>query len=381
MIPRTIFNQDHELYRDAVRKFIEAEITPFHDQWEKDGMVPRELWLKAGDAGVLCSNVSEAYGGPGADFLYNVVLHEELAKAMATGPGFAIHSDMVATYICRFGSEEQKRTWLPKMVSGEAIGALGLTEPGAGSDLKAIQTRAVRDGDDYMINGQKVFISNGQLCDLVVLACKTDANAGARGMSFIIVESDRPGFARGKNLEKIGAKAQDTSELFFEDVRVPVSNRIGEEGEGFKIAMTNLAHERITVAASAMAQIEAAIGWTCEYTRERKAFGQRIADFQNTQFTLAQLAAEASSLRVFVDECIRLATAGELDGVDAAKAKLLSTELLGRTADSCLQFFGGYGYMREYPIARLFTDCRVRRIAGGSTEVMKQIIGRDLFSG
>lgn len=381
MIPRTIFSQEHELYRDAVRKFIEAEITPFHDRWEKDGVVPRELWLKAGQAGVLCSNVSEEYGGPGADFLYNVVLHEELAKAMATGPGFAIHSDMVATYIYRFGTEEQKRTWLPKMVSGEAIGALGLTEPGAGSDLKAIQTRAVRDGDDYVINGQKVFISNGQLCDLVVLACKTDPNAGARGMSFIIVESDRPGFARGKNLEKIGAKAQDTSELFFEDVRVPVSNRIGEEGEGFKIAMTNLAHERITVAASAMAQIEAAIGWTCEYTLERKAFGQRIADFQNTQFTLAQLAAEASSLRVFIDKCIRLATAGELDGVDAAKAKLLSTELLGRTADSCLQFFGGYGYMREYPIARLYTDCRVRRIAGGSTEVMKQIIGRELLNG
>ena len=381
MIPRTIFDQDHELYRDAVCKFIEAEITPFHDQWEKDGVVPRELWLKAGEAGVLCSNVSEEYGGPGADFLYNVVLHEELAKAMATGPGFAIHSDMVATYIDRFGTEEQKRTWLPIMVSGEAIGALGLTEPGAGSDLKAIQTRAVREGDDYVINGQKVFISNGQLCDLVVLACKTDPDAGARGMSFIIVESDRPGFTRGRNLEKIGAKAQDTSELFFEDVRVPVSNRIGEEGEGFRIAMTNLAHERITVAASAMTQIEAAIGWTCDYTRERKAFGQTIADFQNTRFTLAQLSAEASALRVFVDECIRLATAGELGGVDAAKAKMLTTELLGRTADSCLQFFGGYGYMREYPIARLFTDCRVRRIAGGSTEVMKQIISRDLFNG
>ncbi|MDE0511912.1 MAG: acyl-CoA dehydrogenase family protein [Gammaproteobacteria bacterium] len=380
MIPRTIFNQDHEAFRDAISKFIEAEITPFHDQWEKDGVVPREIWLKAGEVGALCSNVSEEYGGPGADFLYNVVLHEELAKAMATGPGFAIHSDMVATYIYRFGSEEQKQTWLPKMVSGEAIGALGLTEPGAGSDLKAIQTRAVRNGTEYVINGQKTFISNGQLCDLVVLACKTDPKAGARGMSFIIVETDRPGFSRGRNLEKIGVKAQDTSELFFEDVRVPISNRIGEEGEGFKIAMTNLAHERITVAASAMAQIEAAIDWTCEYTRERKAFGQSIADFQNTQFTLAQLAAEASSLRVFVDECIRMATAGELDGVDAAKAKLLSTELLGRTSDSCLQFFGGYGYMREYPIARLFTDCRVRRIAGGSTEVMKQIISRDLFS-
>jgi len=379
MIPRTLFNEDHDMFRDAVRRFIEAEITPYHAQWEKDGLVSRELWLKAGANGLLCCNIPEEYGGPGADFLYNVVLHEELGRAVATGPGFAIHSDMVATYVYRFGTEEQKRHWLPKMVSGEAIGALGLTEPGAGSDLKAIQTRAVRDGDEYVINGQKVYISNGQLCDLVVLACKTDPSAGARGMSFIIVESDRKGFERGRNLDKIGLKAQDTSELFFQDVRVPVSNRIGEEGQGFKIAMHNLAHERITIAASAMAQAEAALEWTREYTLERKAFGQAIAEFQNTRFKLAQLNSEIRALRVFSDECIRLATAEKLDSTDAAMAKLLSTELLGRTADECLQFFGGYGYMVEYPIARLYTDCRVRRIAGGSSEIMKEIISREFF--
>jgi len=379
MIPRTLFTEEHDMFRDAVRRFIEVEITPFHEHWEKAGVVPRELWLKAGESGLLCCNIPEEYGGPGADFLYSVVLHEEMAKAMATGPGFAVHSDMVATYIYKFGSEEQKQHWLPKMVAGEAIGALGLTEPGAGSDLKAIQTRAVQDGDDYVINGQKVYISNGQLCDLVVLACKTDPKAGSRGMTFIIVESDREGFERGRNLEKIGLKAQDTSELFFQDVRVPVSNRIGEEGQGFKIAMHNLAHERITIAVSALAQAEAALRWTCEYTRERKAFGQAIADFQNTRFKLAQLTAEVRALRVFVDECIGLATKDELDSTDAAMAKLLATELLGRTADECLQFFGGYGYMLEYPIARLYIDCRVRRIAGGSSEIMKEIISREIL--
>lgn len=379
MIPRTVFSEEHDMFRDAVQRFIEAEITPYHAQWEKDGVVPRELWLKAGEAGLLCCNIPEEYGGPGADFLYSVVLHEELGRAVASGPGFAVHSDMVATYIYNFGSEEQKRHWLPKMVSGEAIGALGLTEPCAGSDLKAIQTRAERDGDEYLINGQKVYISNGQLCDLVVLACKTDPLAGARGMSLIIVESTREGFERGRNLEKIGLKAQDTSELFFQDVRVPVTNRIGAEGEGFRIAMNNLAHERITIAVSALAQSEAALEWTYAYTRERRAFGQAIADFQNTRFKLAQLAAEVQSLRVFVDECIRLTVADKLDDIDAAMAKLLTTELLCRVADDCLQFFGGYGYMLEYPIARLYADCRVRRIAGGSSEIMKEIISREIL--
>ncbi|MFA5630661.1 MAG: acyl-CoA dehydrogenase family protein [Porticoccaceae bacterium] len=379
MIPRTIFTPDHELFREQVRKFIETEITPYHAQWDKAEIVPREIWLKAGAAGLLCCNVEEEYGGPGADFLYNVVLHEEMAKALATGPGFAVHSDMAAVYITKFGTEEQKKKWLPKMVAGEVIAAIGLSEPGAGSDLKAISTRAVRDGDHYVINGQKTWISNGQLADIVVLACKTDPAAGARGMSFIIVETNREGFARGSNIEKIGLKAQDTSELFFQDVRVPVENLIGKENEGFKIAMANLAHERITIACSAITQAEAAIRWTVDYTKQRKAFGTFVSEFQNTRFVLAQLSAEVSALRVFVDECLRLANDNKLDVIDAAKAKMLATELLGRTADQCLQLHGGYGYTIEYPIGRLFIDTRVRRIAGGSTEIMKEIISRDLF--
>ncbi|MCG8626075.1 MAG: acyl-CoA dehydrogenase family protein, partial [Proteobacteria bacterium] len=319
MIPRTVFDQDHEAFREAVRRFVEVEITPHHDQWEKDGVVPRDLWLKAGEAGLLCSNVSEEYGGPGADFLYNVVLHEELAKAMATGPGFAVHSDMVATYIYNFGSEEQKQFWLPKMVSGEAIGALGLTEPGAGSDLKAIQTRAIRDGDDYVINGQKVYISNGQLCDLVVLACKTDPDAGARGMSFIIAEATRPGFSRGKNLEKIGLKAQDTSELFFQDVRVPKENLIGAEGQGFVYLMQELPQERLSVAISAIACIESILEQTIDYVKERKAFGKPVTGFQNTQFKLAEMDTDITVARVFVDHCLALHCEGKLDVQTAAK--------------------------------------------------------------
>jgi len=379
MIPRTIFTPEHELFREQVRKFIETEITPYHSQWDKDEIVPREIWLKAGAAGLLCCNVEEEYGGPGADFLYNVVLHEEMAKALATGPGFAVHSDMAAVYITKFGTEEQKKKWLPKMVAGEVIAAIGLSEPGAGSDLKAISTRAVRDGDHYVINGQKTWISNGQLADIVILACKTDPSAGAKGMSFIIVETNREGFARGSNIEKIGLKAQDTSELFFQDVRVPVENLIGKENEGFKIAMANLAHERITIACSAITQAEAAIQWTVGYTKQRKAFGTFVSEFQNTRFVLAQLSAEVSALRVFIDECLRLANENKLDVIDAAKAKMLATELLGRTADQCLQLHGGYGYTIEYPIGRLFIDTRVRRIAGGSTEIMKEIISRDLF--
>ena len=379
MISRTIFTEDHEIFREQVRRFIEREISPHHTQWDRDGVVPRELWLKAGAAGLLCSNVAEEYGGPGADFLYNVVIHEELATALATGPGFGVHSDMAAVYITRFGTEEQKRKWLPKMVSGEVIAAIGLSEPDAGSDLKAIKTRAVRDGNHFVINGQKTWISNGQLADIVILACKTDPAAGARGMSFIIVETGSEGFARGQNIGKIGLKAQDTSELFFQDVRVPVENLIGKENEGFRIAMANLAHERISIACSAITQAEAAIRWTVDYTRERKAFGKVVADFQNTRFALAQLDAEVSALRIFIDKCLELANEQNLDVVDAAKAKMLSTELLGRTADQCLQLHGGYGYTLEYPIGRLFIDTRVRRIAGGSTEIMKEIISRKLF--
>ncbi|ATE78211.1 acyl-CoA dehydrogenase family protein [Pseudomonas frederiksbergensis] len=380
MITRTIFETEHEQFRDSVRRFIEREITPHHERWEEQGMVDRELWLKAGAAGLLCPNLPEEYGGCGPDYRFNVVITEEMARAGATGPGFSIHSDMVATYIATFGTAEQKDRWLPKMVSGEAIGALGLTEPCAGSDLKNIRCRAVREGDEYVISGQKVYISNGQLCDIIVLACKTDPSAGAKGMSFILVEADRPGFTRGRNLKKIGLKAQDTSELFFDNVRVPVSNLLGQEGTAFAMAMSKLAEERLTIAVSAIAASETALQWTVDYTRERKAFGQSISDFQNTRFKLGELSAEVLAKRVFVDRCIELLLEKKLDAVDAAAAKMLCTELQCKLVDECLQFFGGYGYMLEYPIARAYVDARVRRIAGGSSEIMREILGRRLFS-
>lgn len=380
MVPRTIFDEEHERYRDAVRRFIAAEITPHHRQWEKNGMVSREVWLKAGAAGLLCSNAPAEFGGVGADFKFNAILTEELGRAGATGPGFGVHSDMVASYLLNFGSEEQKAKWIPRMASGEAIGALGLTEPGAGSDLKAIRTTAVRDDDDYVINGQKVYISNGQLCDFVILACKTDMTAGARGMTFIIVEADRPGFVRGRNLEKLGLKAQDTSELFFTDVRVPVENRIGDEGQGFGIAMHNLAEERLSIAISAVGACEGILEYTIAYTRERKVFGQSVAEFQNTRFKIAELSAQVQALRVFVDRCIELAVDKALDPTIAAMAKMLTGELQCKVADECLQFYGGYGYMMEYQIAHAYLDARIRRIAGGSSEVMREIISRKVFA-
>ena len=379
MIPRTIFSGDHDMFRDSARRFIAKEITPFHNEWEKVGVVPRELWRQAGEAGLLCTNVPEEYGGPGAGFLYNVVLAEELGRAGATGPGFMVHSDMVATYILTFGTAEQKKKWLPGMVSGELIGALGLTEPDCGSDLKELRTRAVRDGDDYVINGQKTYISNGQICDLIVLACKTDPAAGAKGVSLIVVETTTKGFERGRRLEKLGFKAQDTSELFFRDMRVPVTNRLGAEGTGFKMAMHKLAQERLILAANAIAVCEAALGWTIEYTRGRKAFGKLIAEFQNTRFKVAELTAQVQSARIFVDRCIELALAEKLDGTDAAMLKLVTTELQCKVVDECLQFFGGYGYMLDSPIAHAYIDARVRRITGGSSEVMREIIGRKIF--
>lgn len=356
-------------------------MVPHHAQWEHDRVVPREVWRRAGEVGLLCPNVPEEYGGFGADWLYNVVVIEEMAKAGMTGPGFMVHSEMVAPYIQAFGSEELKNKALPKMVSGEWIGALGLTEPGAGSDVKEIRTRAVRDGDDYVLNGQKVYISNGQLCDIMVCASKTDPDAGAKGVSLIAIETDQPGFIRGRNLEKIGLKAQDTSEIFLEDVRAPAANRLGEEGRGFALMMTKLAQERLTQAVRSICVAEAAIQWTVDYVSERKMFGKMLSEFQNTQFVLADLAAEVLSARVFTDWCIRRFLDGELTGVEAAKVKLVVTNLHVKVVDQCLQFFGGYGYMTEYPIARAYIDARIVRIAGGAAEVMKQIIGRDLFSG
>jgi alkylation response protein AidB-like acyl-CoA dehydrogenase len=380
MFKRELFSEDHEAFRDMVRRFIAKEIAPFHDEWEAAGMVPRELWLKAGAAGLLCCTVPEKYGGAGADYLFDVVVFEEMARSGFTGPGFMIHCDLVATYIASFGSEAQKRRWLPKMVTGEAIGSLGMTEPHAGSDLKAIRTKAVRDGEDFVINGQKVFISNGQLCDVIVLATKTDSTAGAKGVTLFLVDTHLPGFRRGKNLRKLGMKAQDTSELFFDELRVPASSMLGEEGKGFELMMTKLAQERLAQAIRSATVAETVVDYTVEYTGQRKAFGKTIGEMQNTQFKLAELKTEAVIGRQFTDQCIANFMKGELDAVDAAMAKMWLSNLHCKVVDECLQLFGGWGYMWEYPIARAYADARVVKIAGGSIEVMKHIIGRHLFA-
>ena len=379
MIPRQIFSPDHELFRATVRRFIEEYVTPFHAQWEKDGQVPAELWLKAGELGLLCCNVPEEYGGLGGDFLHSAILIEEMARAGATGPTFYLHSDIVAPYLVDFGTEEQKRKWLPKMASGEVIAALGMSEPSGGSDVQAMRTQAIRDGDHYVINGQKVFITNGHTADLLVLACKTDPKARGKGVSLILVETNREGFKRGRKLEKMGCKAQDTSELFFADVRVPVENLLGTEGGGFAMLMTQLAQERLVQAIRGVSSSEAALEWTKDYVKERKMFGGTLSDFQNTRFKLASLTAEVLTQRVFVDRCIEMHLKGEFDAVDAACAKLVTTELQGKVMDECLQFFGGWGYMWEYPIARAFADARMCRLGGGTVEVMRQIIGNAIL--
>ncbi|WP_300555798.1 acyl-CoA dehydrogenase family protein [Limnohabitans sp. Rim8] len=379
MIPRTIFSPEHESFRDTVRRFIETEVTPHHAEWEKVGQVPRSLWKKAGELGLLCVNAPEAYGGQGADFLYSAILIEEMARAGATGPTFYLHSDIVAPYLVDFGTEAQKAKWLPRMATGDVVVALGMSEPSGGSDVQNIRTQAIRDGDEYVINGQKVFTTNGHSADLLLLACKTDPTQKAKGVSLILVETDRAGFTRGRKLEKIGCKAQDTSELFFSDVRVPVSNLLGTEGGGFGILMTQLAGERLIQAIRAVSASEAAIEWTLAYAVDRKMFGQTLADFQNTRFSLANLHAQVLAQRVFVDRCIQLHADGKLDAVDAASCKLVTTDLQFKVMDECLQFFGGWGYMWEYPIARAFADARMCRIGGGTAEVMKQIIANSLL--
>ena len=380
MIKRDLFNADHEAFRDTVRKFIDKEISPYPADWEEKGVVPRELWLKAGAAGLLCCTVPEEYGGLGLDYLFDVVVFEEMARSGFTGPGFLIHCDLVATYLKSFGTEDQKKQWLPKMVSGEAIGSLGMTEPHAGSDLKAIKTRAVRDGNDFVISGQKVFISNGQLCDLIVLATKTDASAGAKGVTLFLVDTRLAGFRRGQNLNKVGMKGQDTSELFFDEVRVPATAMLGEEGQGFALMMTKLAQERLAQAIRSATVSETVVDYTLAYTAERKAFNQTIADFQNTQFKLAELKTEAVVGRTFTDQCIKLFLEDKLDPVDAAMAKMWLSNTHCKIVDECLQLFGGWGYMWEYPIARAYADARVVKIAGGSIEVMKHIIGRHMLA-
>ena len=379
MHDRAIFNSDHELFRSNARRFFREELEPNIESWEKAGRLPKEFWLKAGKNGFHCCGIPEEYGGPGADFLYNMILSEEVGYAIGgASVGFSVSSDIVAYYLLHSGSEEQKKYWLPRMVTGESIPAIGMTEPGCGSDLKAVRTSAVRDGDDYVINGQKTFITNGQNCDFVLLACSTAPEAGAKGVSLIIVETEREGFSRGRNLEKIGQKAADTSEMFFADVRVPVSNVLGKEGGGFAVLMNELPRERITIACRALAEAQRAYELTVEYVKERKAFGKQVYEFQNTQFKLAEMKTDLAVGWSYIDQCLIKTTEGKLTPEEGAMAKLWTTESGNKIVDACLQLFGGYGYMSEYPISRLFVDSRVRRIYGGTSEIMKLVIGRTI---
>jgi acyl-CoA dehydrogenase len=373
------YTSEHQIFRETCRRFFEKEVTPFHMKWEADGVVPRALWRQAGEQGLLGMTIPEEYGGAGADFLYSAILIEEQGRALASGPAFSLHNDIVVPYLLHYGSEEQKKKWIPKACSGELITAIAMTEPGTGSDLQAVKTSAVMDGNHWVINGSKTFISNGQLADLVVVVAKTDPKLGAKGTSLIAVETDTPGFKRGRNLEKIGMKAQDTSELFFDDVRVPSDNLLGPgTGMGFVQLMQQLPQERLVIAIQAIAAIEAALEHTIAYVKERKAFGKAILDFQNTRFKLAELKTKALVARTFVDDCVARHLEGKLDVPTAAMAKYHTTDLQCALIDECLQFFGGYGYMWEYPIARLYADSRVQKIYGGTNEIMKELIGRTL---
>ena len=379
-IPRTLFEAEHEMFRDSVRKFLEAEAVPHHAQWEKEGQVDKALWRKAGEQGFLAPTMPEEYGGVGVDFRYNAIVVEELSRLGLSGIGWSLHSDIAVPYLLNYGSEEIKQKFIPGCVSGEVVTAIAMTEPGTGSDLQSVATTAVRDGDEYVLNGSKTFITNGQHADLVVVVAKTDPSAGAKGTSLILVEGGTPGFERGRNLDKVGLKAQDTSELFFRNCRVPASNLLGREGMGFAYLMEELAQERLAIAIGAVAACEAVLKTTVEYVQERKAFGKPILAFQNTQFKLAELDAEVTQARVFVDRCLELHLDRQLDAVTAAKAKLLTTDLQGRVCDECVQLHGGYGFMWEYPVARAYADARVQRIYGGTNEVMMLIIGRALVA-
>ena len=377
MIPRTLFSAEHDEFRRNVRRFIQDEITPHHERWEAQQCVDRAIWNRAGELGMLCMTMPEQYGGAGADRRYSAVMLEELARAGASGIGFPLHSDIVANYINNFGDEAQKQHWLPRMASGETVTAIAMTEPGTGSDLQAVQTSAVVDGDDYVINGSKIFITNGLLCDMVIVVARTGRSGeGARDISLILVEADRAGFTKGRPLKKVGMKAQDTCELFFDNVRVPRSNLLGSEGMGFIALMRELAWERLIIAVAAMAAADAALSWTLEYTRNRKVFGKPVAVYQNTRFKLAEMKSEIAIGRVYVDRCMELVLSGNLAPDAAAAAKYWCSDLQNRVMDECVQLHGGYGYMLEYPIARAWIDSRAQRIYGGTNEIMKELIAR-----
>ncbi|MCB0012456.1 MAG: acyl-CoA dehydrogenase family protein [Anaerolineales bacterium] len=370
---------EHRMFRDAVRRFLAKEVVPHHEQWEKDGLVSREVWRKAGENGFLCMDVPEEYGGLGVtDYRYNAILAEEMSYVGASGPGFGVANELVVPYLLAFGSEEQKSRWLPQMASGEVITALAMTEPDAGSDLQAARTTAIRDGDHYVLNGQKTFISNGILNDLAIVYCKTTPGEGARGTSLLLVERGMAGYERGRNLDKMGRHAQDTAELFFHNVRVPVSNRLGVEGQGFRYLMHNLPQERLLIALAAFAAAEAAFRHTVDYCQTRQAFGRPIGKFQNSRFKLAEMKTKLTVGRDFLDQCIMEQNERALTAEKAAMAKLWCTDIAKEVIDDCVQLHGGYGYMLEYPVAKFYLDVRVDPIHGGTNEIMKEIIGRSL---
>ena len=379
MLARNLFTAEHEAFRETVRKFYEKEVAPNIEKYEQQQYVDRELWNKAGAMGLLCATMPEQYGGSGVDRLYSMILIEEQAYAMDSSTGFSLHSDIVANYLNNFGNESQKLKWLPKMATGEVVTAIAMTEPGTGSDLQAVRTTAVLEGDDYVINGSKIFITNGYLCDMAIVVCKTgNADKGSANLSLLMVEADRAGFSKGKPLNKIGMKGQDTCELFFDSVRVPKENLLGMQGMGFMMLMKELAWERMLVAIICQAGAEAAFAHTVQYTKQRQAFGKPISAFQNTRFKLAELRTEIDFCRAYLDRCMQLQLEEKL-GIDAAAAaKYKISEMFSKVVDECLQLHGGYGYMMEYPIARAYIDNRANRIYAGTNEIMKELISRSL---
>jgi alkylation response protein AidB-like acyl-CoA dehydrogenase len=378
---RTGFDEEHHMFREAFRTFVERQMVPNREKWEEAGIVDRELFSAAGEAGFLAMSVPEQHGGAGVeDFRYNLIIAEEICRAdvYPAGLGMTLHSDVCLPYFLDYCTEEQQARWLPGIASGELITAVAMTEPGIGSDLASMTTNAVRDGDTYILNGSKTFITNGILSDLIIVACKTDPTQRHTGMSLLVVEAGMEGFERGRNLDKLGMHSQDTAELFFNDVRVPVANRIGEEGEGFKLLVKNLPQERLSIAMAGVAHARAILTWTVEYCNERTAFGQKIGSFQNSRFKLAEMETEVTLGETFIDRCVAALNEGTLTAEEAAMAKWWCTELQKRVADQCVQLHGGYGYMNEYAVGRAYTDARVTSIYGGTTEIMKEIIGRSM---